>query len=586
MLGNTNAGLDSRFAQFQGQGQPGAAAGGGYPGLGGNMQALQSLQAGSFGLQNPLQAGGRPGLGGLQGGAGAGGALGAQQRLGAGGAGLGPSLQQLGLGQAGPGARVAMGPGSQQFAGVNGLAGARAGLGGGVAGLNPALQQQGLANRAAGAGGMAGLSAGGLGGYGANLAALQGRPGGAQGAVPGLAGLGGRLGGLSGLGAGGSGYGAPSGDLLSMLNKGGQQRHDGGAAQHGGGPQDGPAFDASDFPSLSAAAAQAGQHRSADGSSETFAALLGSQKGGGAGQQQQAGPSFGEEDFPALPGSSAQPAPRQQQQDGSEGAAQLQQLQQQLGSLAGEGGGGFGGAGLDALRLQQQRQLQAQAALKGVAPGAAAAAAAAGGKLGMAPPPDRFGLLGLLSVIRMTDPDLTTLALGTDLTTLGLNLNSPEALWKTFASPWADGPGKPEPDFKVPACYLHSPPRLQPGYFSKFQPDTLFYIFYGMPGDEAQLFAADELAARGWYYHKEYKAWLTRAPNTEPVQKTDRFERGSFFLFDPNSWEVVRKDNFVVHFEHLERAPALRAAAGAAAPPGGAPPAGTPPPPQSPAAAK
>lgn len=47
------------------------------------------------------------------------------------------------------------------------------------------------------------------------------------------------------------------------------------------------------------------------------------------------------------------------------------------------------------------------------------------------------------------DPDLTTLALGTDLTTLGLNLNSPEALWKTFASPWADGPGKPEPDFKV-----------------------------------------------------------------------------------------------------------------------------------------
>lgn len=136
------------------------------------------------------------------------------------------------------------------------------------------------------------------------------------------------------------------------------------------------------------------------------------------------------------------------------------------------------------------------------------------------------------------DPDLTTLALGTDLTTLGLNLNSPEALWKTFASPWADGPGKPEPDFKVcglgrcsrgigpcvcrewaavlpflcsgewavvpqggascsgprlgcllasrhahhpasdltccfapqvPACYLHSPPRLQPGYFSKFQ---------------------------------------------------------------------------------------------------------------------
>lgn len=39
---------------------------------------------------------------------------------------------------------------------------------------------------------------------------------------------------------------------------------------------------------------------------------------------------------------------------------------------------------------------------------------------------EQFGLLGLLHVIRMTDADLNTLALGLDLTTLGLNLNSPE----------------------------------------------------------------------------------------------------------------------------------------------------------------
>ena len=77
--------------------------------------------------------------------------------------------------------------------------------------------------------------------------------------MPGLSGLGGRLGGLSGLGGAGSGYGAPSGDLLSMLNKAGPgQRPD----QHGGG-QDGPAFDASDFPSLTAAGG-GGQHRSSD----------------------------------------------------------------------------------------------------------------------------------------------------------------------------------------------------------------------------------------------------------------------------------------------------------------------------------
>ena len=37
---------------------------------------------------------------------------------------------------------------------------------------------------------------------------------------------------------------------------------------------------------------------------------------------------------------------------------------------------------------------------------------------------------------------------------------------------------------------MHNPPRLRPGYFGKFQQETLFYIFYSMPGDEAQLYAA------------------------------------------------------------------------------------------------
>ena len=45
----------------------------------------------------------------------------------------------------------------------------------------------------------------------------------------------------------------------------------------------------------------------------------------------------------------------------------------------------------------------------------------------------RYGLLGLLHVIRMSEPDLTMLALGTDLTGLGLNLNSPDPLYKVGA---------------------------------------------------------------------------------------------------------------------------------------------------------
>ena len=48
-----------------------------------------------------------------------------------------------------------------------------------------------------------------------------------------------------------------------------------------------------------------------------------------------------------------------------------------------------------------------------------------------------YGLLGLLGVIRMTDADRNALALGSDLTLLGLNLGSAEHIYNTFSSPWA-----------------------------------------------------------------------------------------------------------------------------------------------------
>jgi hypothetical protein len=48
-------------------------------------------------------------------------------------------------------------------------------------------------------------------------------------------------------------------------------------------------------------------------------------------------------------------------------------------------------------------------------------------------------------------------------------------------SPLSDVPVRADLDFEVPACYKHNPPRLQPGYLSKFKEETLFYIFYSMP---------------------------------------------------------------------------------------------------------
>ncbi|CAN1283123.1 Probable NOT transcription complex subunit VIP2 (Fragment) [Linum perenne] len=85
-------------------------------------------------------------------------------------------------------------------------------------------------------------------------------------------------------------------------------------------------------------------------------------------------------------------------------------------------------------------------------------------------PTEDFGLLGLLCVIRMNNPELTSLALGIDLTTLGLNLNSAENLHKTFGSPWSDEPAKGDPEFSVPQCYYaKQPPTLHVLCISRFQ---------------------------------------------------------------------------------------------------------------------
>lgn len=172
--------------------------------------------------------------------------------------------------------------------------------------------------------------------------------------------------------------------------------------------------------------------------------------------------------------------------------------------------------------------------------------------------PDQYGMVGLLSIIKMVNPSLTSLALGLDLTTLGLNLNSSETLHKKFASPWSDEPVRGEPEYNVPECYYaKQTPPLKQSYFARFRPESLFYIFYSMPKDEAQLFAAYELYNRGWFYHRDLRLWFMRVKNMEPLVKTNSYERGCYFCFDPNSWQTARKDNFVLQYEMVEKRPTL-----------------------------
>lgn len=164
-------------------------------------------------------------------------------------------------------------------------------------------------------------------------------------------------------------------------------------------------------------------------------------------------------------------------------------------------------------------------------------------------PPDQFGMKGLLKYVgaEAEGTDANMLSIGVDLTMLGLNLNSPEPLYKTFANPWEGGQGilsggdgsgtvqkGEEPEYKLPSCYYMQPPALKNSHFTKFQVETLFYVFYNMPRDVLQVLAAVELYNRKWMYHKDLKLWFHQNEVTVAGQG---YERGAYVYFDIKSWE-------------------------------------------------
>jgi CCR4-NOT transcription complex subunit 2 len=119
------------------------------------------------------------------------------------------------------------------------------------------------------------------------------------------------------------------------------------------------------------------------------------------------------------------------------------------GGLLGGGLGGLGGlAGLQNSAGNPSGQLNTQSS-RGTGSGASSGASGSGATAGAALSGD-YGLLGLLGVIRMTDADRNALALGSDLTMLGLNLGSSEHIYNTFSGPWSESSGNTkEPHYQV-----------------------------------------------------------------------------------------------------------------------------------------
>lgn len=249
------------------------------------------------------------------------------------------------------------------------------------------------------------------------------------------------------------------------------------------------------------------------------------------------------EDFPALPGA---PVSSFVFSEGGPGGAMLEMNKMKLNST-----------GLSGLSLDQEMAKTAQAR-KGIQ-------TSQDGLVTNIPPNmvvDQFGMIGLLTFIRAaeTDPNLVSLALGADLTTLGLNLNSEVNLFPTFGGPWAETPCRPQDiDFHVPHEYLTNTAireKLAPVKLNRYKDDILFYMFYTNVGDVLQLAAAAELYNRDWRYHKEERVWITRAQGMVPIEKTATYERGTYYFFDVNCWRKVPKE-FHLDYDKLEDRPSL-----------------------------
>jgi len=114
-------------------------------------------------------------------------------------------------------------------------------------------------------------------------------------------------------------------------------------------------------------------------------------------------------------------------------------------------------------------------------------------------------------------------------------------------------PYMPPNPYRTMAFYPQSPHPIfnSPDVFSKFEADTLFFIFYYQQATYQQYLAAVELKKQSWRYHKKYLTWFQR--HEKPKNATEDFEIGNYLYFDYESgWSQRVKQEFTFKYSYLE----------------------------------
>ncbi|KAJ6227779.1 ccr4-not transcription complex subunit 2 [Anaeramoeba flamelloides] len=161
---------------------------------------------------------------------------------------------------------------------------------------------------------------------------------------------------------------------------------------------------------------------------------------------------------------------------------------------------------------------------------------------------ENFLLSGLIKSIKTTGPTFNTLTFGIDLRTLGLDLNTTDKLCSIFESPWGVPENRENVEHEIPDFYsTNSQVELSYEKMSNFSDLLLLYIFYSSPRDTLQIAAVEILLQRGWSFHKEHAVWIIK----DPESKNGNSESGSFIFFNPDTWEMVREENFILRKEEV-----------------------------------
>ncbi|KAL1743909.1 Not1 N-terminal domain, CCR4-Not complex component-domain-containing protein [Schizophyllum fasciatum] len=116
-----------------------------------------------------------------------------------------------------------------------------------------------------------------------------------------------------------------------------------------------------------------------------------------------------------------------------------------------------------------------------------------------------------------------------------------------------------KPKYYVPRNPYHSPsyypqvphPYLStPRAFTNMDVETLFYVFYYLPGTYQQFLAARELKRQSWRFHVKYLTWFQR--HSEPQAITEEYEQGVYVYFDwEGSWCQRKKSDFRFEYRYL-----------------------------------